>query len=224
MITTFSHPKGGVGKSTLCLNYLSYLQEQKKEFVIIDLDGQNSITNANKLRAMHNVATFDIKTFSNTDSLIEYLDKNSGKNLIIDSGGFDSAYNRIAVSMSDVIITPLSDSPFEVMRLVSFDDILSEIEQELQKTNPQFKLKVHLVLNRINSAVTRLDSILDPFNDSKHYIVMESVIRDRALIKYSPSTGESVFEKKSKTNSDISAKKEILAFCQEIEALQFKGE
>lgn len=219
MVITFSHPKGGVGKSTLCLNYLVYLQDKGVDFTCIDLDGQNSLSNANKLRAMHDVKTFDIQTFASTDALIKFIDSHASENLIIDSGGFDSAFNRIAVSMSDRVITPLSDSPFEVMRLMSFDEILTDIEKELRKSKADFAIKTHLVLNRLNPSTKLIDSILDPFRESKHYAFMDSIVRDRTLIKYSPTTGKGVLESKIRTSSDVAAKNEILAFCKEIDTL-----
>lgn len=33
-IISFSHPKGGVGKTTLCFNFLVYLELQKKRFCL----------------------------------------------------------------------------------------------------------------------------------------------------------------------------------------------
>lgn len=219
MVITFSHPKGGVGKSTLCLNYLVYLQDKGIDFTCIDLDGQNSISNANKLRAMHDNKPFNIKTFASTDSLIKFIDSHINENLIIDSGGFDSAFNRIAVSMSDKVITPLSDAPFEIMRLMSFDEILGDIEKELRKSKADFAIKSHLVLNRLNPSAKLIDSILDPFRESKHYAFMDSIVRDRTLIKYSPTTGKGVLESKIRTSSDVAAKNEILAFCKEVENL-----
>ncbi|WP_181881831.1 ParA family protein [Helicobacter sp. MIT 14-3879] len=220
MIITFSHPKGGVGKSTLCLNYLVYLQKQSKDFIVLDLDGQSSISNINKIRATNNLKTFNITSFKDTNSFVNFIQTHSDSNIIIDSGGFDSAYNRIAVSMSDIVLTPLSDSPLEIMRLVSFDEILNDIEKTLRQTNPNFTLKVYLVLNRINPAITKINEILEPFKDSKHYYFMNSIIRDRTLIKFSPANAESVLEAKIRTHSDIMAKNEILSFCNEIETLK----
>lgn len=224
MVVTFSHPKGGVGKSTLCLNYLAYLQKQDKQFIVVDLDGQSSISNVNKIRAINNLPSFNIRSFKDTNSFIEFMQSHTDSNIVIDSGGFDSAYNRMAVSLSDFIITPLSDSPLEVMRLVSFDEILDEIENTLKRSNPSFNLKVHLVLNRINPAVTRINEILEPFKNSKHYQFMNSIIRDRTLIKFSPANGESVLETKIRTHSDAVAKNEILDFCNEIDNLNKRGE
>lgn len=216
MIVTFSHPKGGVGKSTLCLNYLSYLRNNNRDFMVVDLDGQHSISNVNKLRQLNQLPEFDIKTFTNIDSMIQFLQDNDG-DIVVDSGGFDSKHNRIVLAMSDVIITPLSDSPFEIMRLVGFDNILSEIEKS---SNNAIKIKVNLVLNRINVNVKNFDNIVAHFSDSPHYSFMKSIVRDRSIIKFSPANGKSVFELKCKTASDTQACLEMQEFCNEIEILK----
>lgn len=217
MIITFSHPKGGVGKSTICLNYLAYLQEQKVDFVALDLDGQHTISNANKIRSIEGLKTFDIVTFKNIDEMKTFLNANHNRNIVIDSGGFDSAFNRVAISMSDIIITPSSDAPFDIMRLLDFDKMIDEMEKELQKFDPTYKINVHLLLNRINASVKNFAPITDQLNRTKHITFMQSVIRDRTLHKYSPSTGRSVFESKSKDNSDVMAKKEMYSACEEIQ-------
>ncbi|HEC1570697.1 TPA: AAA family ATPase [Campylobacter upsaliensis] len=62
---TFSHPKGGVGKTTICFNYLIYLQKKNVPFVCIDLDGQNSITHLNSLRELNGLKPFEVLRFDN---------------------------------------------------------------------------------------------------------------------------------------------------------------
>ncbi len=80
-IISFSHPKGGVGKTTLCFNFLVYLELQKKDFVCIDLDGQNSITNLNKIRKLSGLSPFEIISFKNENSLIDFLETNQQKTI-----------------------------------------------------------------------------------------------------------------------------------------------
>ncbi|PAF46588.1 hypothetical protein BKH41_08775 [Helicobacter sp. 12S02232-10] len=220
MTITFSHPKGGVGKSTICLNYLTYLQEQKIEFIALDLDGQHTISNANKIRSIEGMQTFEIETFKNISDMKDFLNASQNKNIVIDSGGFDSAFNRIAISMSDIIITPSSDAPFDIMRLLDFDKMIEDMEKELQKFDATHKINAHLLLNRINPNVKNFSPILEQLSNTKHFKFMNSIIRDRTLYKYSPSSGKSVFESKSKDSSDISAKKEMRAMCEEIESFK----
>ena len=141
MITVFSHPKGGVGKTLLAFNYSVYSSKRRKT-IVVDLDGQNSITMFNAIRSQNDdLSALDIKTFDNTKALIEFLKNvNNDDFVVIDTGGFDSAYNRLAIAFADKIITPVSDSPVELMRLIDFDRILNEISAQIGN-----KLKIHIV-------------------------------------------------------------------------------
>ncbi|EDP5802022.1 ParA family protein [Campylobacter jejuni] len=204
-IISFSHPKGGVGKTTLCFNFLVYLELQKKDFVCIDLDGQNSITNLNKIRKLSGLSPFEIISFKNENSLIDFLETNQQKTIVIDSGGFDSGFNRIILSASDKILTPFSDSPLEILRLIDFDQsILTEIEKQTKQ-----KIKIDLVINRISSNVKNLDNITSQIDNCKHFSIAKNIIRDRIIFKNSLTEGKGVLEVDSKSTSDSKAKEEL---------------
>lgn len=213
-IIDFSHPKGGVGKTTLCFNYLIYLQQKKKDFVCIDLDGQNSISNLLRLRELNKLKGFAIKSFNDEHKLVDYINTlDDNKIIVIDSGGFDSALNRIVLSISDLIITPFSDSPLEILRLIDFDkNILSDIENKTKE-----KLKIHLAINRIGTSIKQLDYIYEQINSCKHYEIFKSVIRDRVIYKNSLIEGKGVLEIKSKNTSDIKAQEELKKLFKEID-------
>lgn len=191
MIVVFSHPKGGVGKSMLAFNYAVFLRKKGIEVTIIDLDGQHSISNFNKIRIAFNVTpTLDIKTYDNTNELVSFLNQVSSSDMvIIDTGGFDSSNNRIALAFADKIITPVSDSPVEIMRLLNFCNILDEIE-----VNLNHKLKTYVVLNRIHPSLKNTEYIKELFKDKPVYQFLNSVVRDRARFKFSVSSGNSVFD------------------------------
>lgn len=190
MITVFSHPKGGVGKSMLAFNYAVFLQKKGIDAIVIDLDGQHSISNFNAIRKIYGKPVLDIRTFDDTNELIKFLnsiDKNT--RIIIDTGGFDSSNNRIALAFADKIITPVSDSPVEIMRLLKFSDILEDIEKNLQH-----KMKTYVVLNRIHPSLKNIENIKEPFKDSLFYEFLNSTVRDRVRFKFSVSQGNSVFD------------------------------
>lgn len=191
MIVVFSHPKGGVGKSMLAFNYAVFLRKKGIKVTIIDLDGQHSISNFNKIRIAFNVTpTLDIKTYDNTNELVSFLNQVSSSDMvIIDTGGFDSSNNRIALAFADKIITPVSDSPVEIMRLLNFSNILDEIE-----VNLNHKLKTYVVLNRIHPSLKNIDYIKELFKDKPVYNFLNSIVRDRVRFKFSVSNGNSVFD------------------------------
>nr|MBP3723966.1 ParA family protein [Campylobacter sp.] len=215
-IITFAHPKGGVGKTMLAFNYcVNLLLGKQKRFCIIDLDGQHSITNFNKIRNAYELSGLDIKHFDNDKDLANFIQNNDYEIVVIDTGGFDSSLNRIVLALSDIIITPVSDSPVETLRLFDFNNILSDIAKEMGLN----ELKTHIVLNRIHSSVKNIDTLKAPYSRCRNFTFFDSVIRDRARYKFSIAGGKSVFEE-NKYEYDKKAVKELRSLFKEIENLK----
>lgn len=210
-IVTFAHPKGGVGKSTNCFNYCIYRQSVKDDFIIIDLDGQHTMSVLNNIRIQQGLPSLNIKQFDKTDDLINFLNNNLDKNIVIDSGGFDSAYNRIAVAYSDLVIVPTSESPVEQMRIFDFSNILKDIMKEIKRD-----INSYILLNRVNANYSdkTLTNIKESF-DYEPYKFFDTVIRDRIDFKFSLSAGQSVIE----TKKDEKAIKEITSLNEEIQSI-----
>lgn len=213
---TFSHPKGGVGKTTICFNYLVALQKKNVPFVCIDLDGQNSISHLNSLRKLNGLKPFEVLRFNNEKKLISYIEEvDESKYVIIDSGGFDSLFNRLVLSVSDLIITPLADSPLELLRLIDFDkNIVSDIEKETEH-----KIKLHILLNKINSSTKQIAHIKEQLNSCKHCEFLNSIIRDRVIYKNSLIEAKGVLELKLEKKSDLKAKEELKNLFNELKKL-----
>ena len=214
MIVVFSHPKGGVGKTLLAFNYSVYSAKRRKT-IVVDLDGQNSISMFNAIRKQNDdLKPLDIKTFDSTEALIEFLKGVSNDEfVVIDTGGFDSAYNRLALAFADKIITPVSDSPVELMRLLDFDRILKEISKQVGN-----ELNIHIVLNKLNANTKNFEYIFDPFKDMQNFKFLKSVVRERSRIKFSVANGKSIFEE-PKGSKDKKAINELKDLFKEIDNL-----
>lgn len=213
MITAFLHPKGGVGKSLLSFNFAVYQMLKGKDVVLIDLDGQHSILSFNRVRlANSELKPLNIKTFSSDMELVSFLDSVRDENVVIDTGGFDSSYNRAVLSYADKIITPTSDSPIELRRLKDFSGIVRETSSKLGK-----KIVANILFNRLHPSLRNLDNIKDIFGDDS-FNFLNSTIKDRARIKSSISFGMSVFEE-SGAIKDLRAIEELSQAFEEIEAI-----
>ena len=95
MILLYSHQKGGVGKSTLAINHAYF-----KGCSIIDLDSQNSSMLFNQLRKMNDMKSIECFTADTVDEfkeLVKDYKSNKENMIIIDSGGYDSEINRLAL-------------------------------------------------------------------------------------------------------------------------------
>jgi len=210
MIITVSHQKGGVGKSTICWNLAGYLQKKKINFIIIDLDVQQTLTGLNKIRAKYNPKkAFEIKTFDDKKDLIDFLnDIEDDQIVLIDSGGFDSTYNRIAIMASDKIITPVSAHFIEILGLQKYEEILKEVSGVVDR-----KIQTNVVLNRIKPTQKDFQELKKFINSSPHFGILDSIIRDRVEISTIISTGATITESKKK---ETKAKDEFKAFAKEI--------
>lgn len=191
MIITVSHQKGGVGKSTISWNLAVYLANKKK-VTVIDLDVQKTLTYLHQIRDKND---FNIISFDNEKSFIDYVnnhEENSKEIIIIDSGGFDSSMNRLAILGADQLITPVSSKFIEILGLQTYENILFEIEE----TNKTI-IKTNVILNNINPIVKDFKHISEFIGKSKHFNLMKSTLRQRADIANSVAQGLGITEVKS---------------------------
>lgn len=189
MTITVSHQKGGVGKSTIAWNLAVHFSKIVPT-TIIDLDIQQSLTQTNEIRKSMGLEPLSVKQIKTSDELAKHIQNDTDKQItIIDSGGFDSAYNRIAISGSDMLITPVSDKPFDLMGLQKYEEILkslSEIQGETIKTN--------IIFNNLNPAMKNFGDLIEFICMSEHFELMTSVLRQRVDISNSIGVGKSVKE------------------------------
>lgn len=189
MILTLSHQKGGVGKSTiawnLAVNFSAVISTR-----IVDLDTQRSLTVTNALRREQGMAPIEMLHFATAEELAEYAAADSEDVLtIIDSGGFDSAFNRVAIIASDMLITPVSDKPFDLMGLQKYEEILKSIS-EIQGE----RIKTHVLFNNINPSMKRFGELVDFICSSEHFELLVPVLRQRVDMAHSVGEGKSIKE------------------------------
>ena len=207
MILLYSHQKGGVGKSTLAINHAYF-----KGCSIIDLDSQNSSMLFNQLRKMNDMKSIECFTADTVDEFKEVVkDYKSNKEnmIIIDSGGYDSEINRLALISADIIITPVGASQIELFGLQKFRNILNDAS-DATGTN----VKTHVLINNVDSRSKKKISELREYieKNEKYFNLLESVIHTRVDFKNAYGDGLTVKEldKESKATQEIkSLTKEI---------------
>lgn len=187
-VITISHQKGGVGKSTVALN-LAIEFSKEYDVGVIDLDHQRSMTIFQGIRESKNLSELKVFIAEDDVGLMELMNNFQGL-LIIDSGGFDSDLNRLAMLGSDMIITPVSNSLIELYGLEKFKLIISE----LKEINPE--IKAHILLNNINPSATTIVEDLKGFllSDDEKFNVINGIMRQRVDYRKSFELGQSVVE------------------------------
>ena len=204
MIVLFGHQKGGVGKSTVAINFAYQIQKKYKDLVLLDLDSQNSAMLFNQLRASENLPTIKCVKENDIDfdNFINEYANNKENLLVIDSGGYDSDINRAALIRADIIITPVGISQIEIFGLQKFRNILKEASKALGVT-----LKTNVLLNNVDSrSKNKLKELREYIKDKNtHFNLLESVIHTRADFKNSYGEGLTVkeFNKKGTATDEI---------------------
>ena len=207
MILLYSHQKGGVGKSTLAINHAYF-----KGCSIIDLDSQNSSMLFNQLRKMNDMKSIECFTADTVDEfkeLVKDYKSNKENMIIIDSGGYDSEINRLALISADIIITPVGASQIELFGLQKFRNILNDAS-DATGTN----VKTHVLINNVDSRSKKKISELREYieKNEKYFNLLDSVIHSRVDFKNAYGDGLTVKEldKESKATQEIkSLTKEI---------------
>ena len=207
MILLYSHQKGGVGKSTLAINHAYF-----KGCSIIDLDSQNSSMLFNQLRKMNDMKSIECytaDTINEFNDLVKDYKANKENMIVIDSGGYDSEINRLALISADIIITPVGASQIELFGLQKFRNILNDAS-DATGTN----VKTHVLINNVDSRSKKKISELREYieKNEKYFNLLDSVIHSRVDFKNAYGDGLTVKEldKESKATQEIkSLTKEI---------------
>jgi chromosome partitioning protein len=207
MIITISHQKGGVGKSTLAYNIALELA-RKHNVEVIDLDVQQTVTAYNQIRAEMGQTPLPVHVFTTAEELESYFESLDEETIVvIDSGGFDSSLNRFAILVSDFIITPVSSEFTEILGLQKYESILRELSEQSGST-----IVTNVVLNKTNPNQKKFDEVNEFIRSSKHFSLMDSMMRRRVDFANSVAYGFSVRELDKKSEST----KELKEFIKEI--------
>ncbi len=200
-IISIAHSKGGVGKSTLAFHLLGALQEKA---ILFDLDAQNTCMSLN----MYREQPLNVIKISSQLELEKAIKAHQDKIIILDIGGFDSDLNRIAIALSDNVITPLKDTIPEVSSLEIFKDILSKIQSVSN-------VRAFCLINNVHPLTSNFERIQTIVKDSENLTMLNTIIRHRADYNTTLEEGLTVVEK-SKSSKPSKASLEIQALIKEI--------
>jgi len=208
-VITIAHQKGGVGKSTIALN-LAVELGKKYPLSVIDLDYQKSISIFNENRKETGLNPLNIISVESQKELMNIIDNADGI-ILIDSGGFDSDLNRIAILGADIIITPLSNNLIEIYGLEAFKKILIDLKRI------RSDIKSNILLNNVNPQITKSIEELKEYikSNSQFFNMFETILRRRVDFAKSFETGKSVVE----IDGSSKASKELDNLIREIELI-----
>lgn len=191
MIFNVAHTKGGVGKSTIATNLAV---EMKAD--LLDLDTQNSSIAFSQFGPKREFKFLRGQDYVNSD--LAFLEQYHGeKNLIVDSGGYDSAIVRKILLASDIVLTPVAASQVELLGLLNFDKVIHLIKAARPEIKPL------ILFNRVTRFQAKdLEAFKNYISQNvPDYKILETELGDRKIFKDAFSEGKSVCELKPKSQA-----------------------
>lgn len=207
MVITIGNQKGGVGKTTIATNLAVLSAMRKRQTLLIDADIQGSSMDFRSLRkellapvhavqivkpTIHN----DIATFTNFE------------NIFIDAGGRDSDTFRSAVMACDLLLIPLTPSPYDIWSS-------EETFKVLRQARIYKSIKAAVVLNQLikNTNISRdVRQALGDIAKEYELDICKTLLYSRVAYKESVSEGKAVCESMPQSKAD----KEIQNLYQEV--------
>lgn len=220
MIVLIGGEKGGTGKTTIATNLAQIHACAGHDTLLLDMDKQGSASAWMERRSEHEVEKPSCmakhsKSAKGAGQVIKYLLEELQKlntkyeTIIIDSGGRDSIEFRAALTVANVLYSPIRASQPDVDTLEALDTLVTEANFR----NPDLKSFVF-----INSASTNIRSStkqdVSKLLREGHYENLspsDAVIHERASFSHAMSEGLGVCEM-----GNEKAKREIMKLYKEI--------
>lgn len=188
-VIAFVGNKGGVGKTTLTVNFASGLA-LKNKVVIIDSDPQGSSL---QWYDMSENPRDNLQVIPVEDDLVAQLKslKSTYQHIVIDCPPYvQSPQTSAVLKVVDMALIPVQPSPMDLWATVHIEKVVDEARQ----TNSN--LDVLLIINQLELRTTFSRVMRDALSEIQ-FSVAKTSIRRRAIYRNSALEGKSVFDMKS---------------------------
>lgn len=203
MVLTIGNTKGGVGKSTLAVNFAVALARLGGDVLLIDGDSpQETALTFTQLRADRGVSDYTAIALHGSAIRTQIRQQLAGKYrfIVIDVGGRDTSSLRAALTVSQLVIIPAVPRSFDLWGV----DSTAELVREAREVNDD--LRAVAVLNLAdyqgsdNKEALELLAGIDGIEVSPHSLVRRKAYPNAAAL------GLSVLEHSDSSNPDGVAK------------------
>lgn len=201
MIYVFGGIKGGVGKTTVAVNFVQYLAaNQKKDVLLIDADDQETATDYTAWRDATLEGDLGYTAIKLTGDAIRAQMTNLKKkydDIVIDTGGRDTRSQRAALIVADFYLVPFYPRSFDFWTVTKVQRLLDDIK------TVNYKLKTYAFLNRadIRSADNR--DTAAALEEAEGLIYLNFPLLNRKCFSNAAGKGLSVFEYEPKDDKAI---------------------
>lgn len=206
---SFLNSKGGVGKTTLCVNLADDFYQRGKRVLVVDADPQGSVRDWREARG-DDKDTFDIIAADRKQTLLQleslFLLKKYDY-VLIDTPGKLTDLTSSAIALSDLCLLPVQPSAYDVWSTQSVIELV-KIRQEINS-----KLKAAIIINRaIPNTLVCKEALMEL--SKCEMPILKQVISQRVAYAHAVGAGQTVFNLKNRDALD-----EISGLCEEIESL-----
>lgn len=220
-IILVANEKGGVGKSTVAVNLAVLCVHAGMETLLVDTDRQESSSSWAAFRNEQEADLRPITTIKLTGKVGFELNKLRSKYdvVIVDAGGTDSVELRQSVAVCDTLIMPMQPSQFDVWTLYKMSNIITEIQEKLEK-----KIDARAFINRsaTNPAIKETaDALSGLVEFADVFSTMSTVIYERIAFRKAARAGQGVIEL-VRADQDQKANFEMTSLFKEVFNVEWK--
>ncbi len=190
MIVLSGGTKGGVGKSTVATNLAIMLSKTGRDVLLIDADDQETSADFTTMRHQKLGDAGYTCTKLNGSAV-----RTDGKRLaskyddvIIDAGGRDTASQRAALVIADLVLIPFVPRSFDVWTL----EPVAQMVEEARSFNP--KLKAYAFINRADSTGTENQEAADYIRETEELEFITTSLGYRKVFGKAAAQGLAVIE------------------------------
>jgi chromosome partitioning protein len=201
MIIVVGGIKGGSGKSTVATNLAIMCAAQGQDVLLIDSDDQETASDFTILRneSQANKPAYTCIKLTGAAVRTETLRlANKYETIIIDTGGRDTASQRAALTVANILLVPFIPRSFDVWTLEKVGNLVTEI----RTINPD--LKAYTFINRADPKGQDNNDAAEVLRETDALSFINVALGTRKAFSNAAATGLAVTELKPKDSKAIS--------------------
>ena len=212
MIYTIGGIKGGSGKTTIATNWTVLLSASGRDVILVDADDQETATDFTAWRNERmggnaGYTAIQLREHAVRTEVIKLKDKYD--DIVIDTGGRDTASQRAALTVADVYLIPFIPRSFDVWTVEKVETLIDEI----RVVNPD--LKAFAFLNRADPRGTDNAEATECLQESPAFSFLFAPLGNRKAFSNAAAQGMGVTEIKPRDRKAVTELKTLFKQCAE---------